>query len=281
MVPQRALGATGLTIPAMGFGVSGPLGAPITSGKLTKRLVDLCLEGGAGLFDTAPFYGAAEQRLGSALDGVARDRYTLISKVGTRRGAGGWIKDFTASSIQLSLDNSLRSLRTDHIDILLLHGPPIGGPQQDAIAVLEDAKKAGKIRVVGICGRGHEIETALAHPTIEVIQAPVWVGGWAQRAAEAGRGFLAIEVLRAGVDGFRAPRGAVDLWYMARLLHHGGVGALLRQAPGRQQAARTLLRKAMSRTGVSAAIITTARPAHLSANLRAATETLDGAAGAP
>lgn len=281
MVPLRALGATGLTIPAMGFGVSGPLGAPVTSERLTKKLVDLCLEGGAGLFDTAPFYGEAERRLGAALEGVSRDRYTLISKVGTRRGPGGWIKDFSAASIELSLDASLRSLRTDHIDILLLHGPPIGGPQADAIAALEAAKKAGKIRAIGVCGRGHEIETALAHPAIEVVQAPVWIGGWAQRVADAGRGFLAIEVLRAGVDGFRAPRGPVDLWYMARLARHGGLRALLRQAPGREQAARTLLRKAMGRAGVSAAIITTARPAHLSANLRAAAEALDGVAGAP
>jgi aryl-alcohol dehydrogenase-like predicted oxidoreductase len=277
MIAHRPLGASGLTVPAVGFGVSGPLGLGITSSALIKRLVDQCLEAGAGLFDTAPFYGEAEARLGAALAERPRDRFTLITKVGTERAGGGLRKNFTTAAVTESVERSLRTLRTDYLDVVLLHGPPVSGPPPEAMEALQRAVSAGKVRAIGVCGRGQELAAALTHPDIAVVQAPLWIGGWAQQAAEAGRGFLAIEVLRGGVDGFRAPRTAVDLWYLLRLYRHGGFKAVSKLSPGRAQAARTLLRKAIQRAGVASALVTTTRPAHLAANLSVAAAALDGA----
>jgi aryl-alcohol dehydrogenase-like predicted oxidoreductase len=83
-------------VPIIGFGVSGPLGLPLVTEASVSALVDAMAEAGAALFDTAPFYYAAQARLGRAIAGVSEA--IVASKVGTVRTASGRIvKDYSAN----------------------------------------------------------------------------------------------------------------------------------------------------------------------------------------
>jgi aryl-alcohol dehydrogenase-like predicted oxidoreductase len=281
MIPRRKLGRTGLAAPILGFGVSGPHGGTGASLGATKRLIAACLEADAGLFDTAPFYGDAEHRLGEALKGAPRDKAILITKVGTKRLRNGvQTKDFSAAGVRASVESSLRNLGVSHVDIVLLHGPPVSGPPPECMEALLAMKQAGHIRAIGVCGRGHEIETAMACEHIDVIQAPLWTNGWSAIAAERNLGFLGIEVLRAAVDGFRIPRQSADLWYLARSVRDRGLGALAQPRADKTRV-RALLKKALTRTGVTAAILTTTRLTNLAFNLEVAASLLDAPVDAP
>ncbi|MBY0448425.1 MAG: aldo/keto reductase, partial [Hyphomonadaceae bacterium] len=96
MIPLRPLGATGLLISPLGFGVSGAHGAGITPERQTHALVEAAYRSGVRLFDTAPFYGLAQARLGRALAALGAGREAVvISKAGTVRRGGRLLKDFS------------------------------------------------------------------------------------------------------------------------------------------------------------------------------------------
>ncbi|MGE3867868.1 MAG: aldo/keto reductase, partial [Hyphomonadaceae bacterium] len=120
MIPRRPLGAAGPEIPVLGLGVSGPLGAGVTTQRQVTALVRAAHEGGARFFDTAPFYGDAERRLGAALQGLPRASYVLATKAGEREPDGRIRKDFTAAGVRAALLKSLAALRTDHVDLFFL-----------------------------------------------------------------------------------------------------------------------------------------------------------------
>src|SRR6478609_9341250 len=127
---QRRLGNTGISISPIGLGttklgrntdVKYPEPFPLPSDDVVRRLIDATLAVGINLIDTAPAYGASEQRLGSFLTEDKRDRLILCTKCGENYEDGRSTWDFSAAAIETSLHASLRSLKTDHVDILLLH----------------------------------------------------------------------------------------------------------------------------------------------------------------
>lgn len=116
--------------------------------------VRTALDLGVSLIDVAPYYGltTAEAALGHALQGVARERYTLATKIG-RYGDKDW--DFSRDATLRSLDASLGRLQTGHIDILQCHDIEMGDYRQlidEAIPTLHDLKRQGVIGYVGITG---------------------------------------------------------------------------------------------------------------------------------
>lgn len=268
MIARRRLGATGFSVPMLGLGVSGPHGLGLAP---TDTLVAMACDAGAAFFDTAPFYGDAEARLGAALKGRPRDTFQLCTKVGTHRVGRRVRKDFTPHGVAASVAASLAALGVAEVELLLLHGPSDADLTDDLADALHTLQKQGRVRSVGICTRGPEVETALAWPPCAVIQAPVWEratnaqagASWAQRAAEVGKGFLAIEALRGAAPAWRFPKSPADLWYLAR--------AVVQRAPapdGGDPLQR--LRDAIAVPGVSSVTVTTTRPAHWAANLAVA-----------
>ncbi len=191
-VPCRSL-KSGLVIPRLGFGLSGPHGTPLVPESLSRRLIHQALEGGANLFDTAPFYGDAEARLGRVLEGHARKDYLLSTKVGKRRVGANLVADFSASALRSQVEASLRSLRVECVDILFLHGPPTD-MSDEARQTFLTFRTEGKARALGVCGRGPEIEAN--REGAQVIMAPC-VSGWSALAARHGLGFLGIEAVTA------------------------------------------------------------------------------------
>jgi aryl-alcohol dehydrogenase-like predicted oxidoreductase len=139
--------------------------------RAALRLVDEAVEGGVTLFDTSPNYGAgrSERLLGEALSGK-RDRAVLVTKFGHRPDGSD---DFSVGWFRESLDQSLRRLRTDHLDVLLLHNPaPAMYAGTDPLwEALEAARVAGKIRHFGasLDGAG-DAEACLANTRSEVLE---------------------------------------------------------------------------------------------------------------
>jgi aryl-alcohol dehydrogenase-like predicted oxidoreductase len=154
----RQLGSSGLRVPVLSFGTgtfggSGPLfGAWGTSDAVeARRLVDICLEAGVNLFDTADVYsdGASEQVLGEAIKG-SRDEVLISTKTGLPTGDGP--RDWGVSRGRLigAVEAALRRLGTDHIDLLQLHAFDASTPVEELLATLDLLVASGKVRYTGV-----------------------------------------------------------------------------------------------------------------------------------
>jgi aryl-alcohol dehydrogenase-like predicted oxidoreductase len=151
---HRLLGRSGLNVPVLSFGTATFGGgneffkAFGTSGVAeATRLVDLCLDAGVNLFDTADFYsqGLSEEILGQAIAGK-RDRVLISTKAVFPMGDGP--NDYGASRHHLTraCEASLRRLGTDHIDIYTLHGFDARTPIEETLRTLDGLVQAGKVR---------------------------------------------------------------------------------------------------------------------------------------
>jgi len=143
-----------MRVSAVGYGAS-PLGNVFgeTDEAEGKRAVHYAIDHGINYFDVAPMYGVtlAEQRLGKALEGK-RDGIYLATKCG-RYDMEDF--DFSAKRIQQSIDESLKRLRTDHVDLYQVHDIEFGDTKQvleKAIPAAHRVVKSGKARFVGITG---------------------------------------------------------------------------------------------------------------------------------
>ncbi|MFE3671099.1 aldo/keto reductase [Streptomyces goshikiensis] len=154
----RRLGASGLQVPELSFGAGtfggrGPLfGAWGNTGVAeARRLVDICVEAGITMFDTADVYsgGASEEVLGAALKG-RRDRVLISTKAGLPMGDGPADAGTSRSRLIASVDDALRRLDTDYIDLFQLHAFDAGTPVEEVLSTLDDLVRAGKIRYLGV-----------------------------------------------------------------------------------------------------------------------------------
>jgi L-galactose dehydrogenase len=150
----RLLGRTELKVSVVGFGAS-PLGDVFgtTDPAEGKRAVHLAIDEGINFFDVSPYYGLtlAEERLGFALEG-RRAKVILATKCG-RYGETAF--DFSAERITKSLDESLRRLRTDYVDLFQAHDVEFGSAQQiveETIPAMRRLQRQGKVRYIGITG---------------------------------------------------------------------------------------------------------------------------------
>jgi aryl-alcohol dehydrogenase-like predicted oxidoreductase len=153
----RQLGRSGFKVPALSFG-TGTFGGSneffqrwgATDVAEATRLVDICLDAGVSLFDTADIYseGASEEILGAALKGK-RDRALISTKATFRSGAGA--NDVGSSRFHLvrACEASLKRLGTDHIDLYFMHGFDATTPVEETLRALDDLITAGKIGYIG------------------------------------------------------------------------------------------------------------------------------------
>ena len=153
----RKLGASGFMVPALTFG-TGTFGGGndffkawgASDVKEATRLVDICLEAGLCMFDSADGYsnGMAEEILGQAIKGRRAD--LIISTKGSfRRGPGPNQLGHSRHHLINAVDASLRRLGTDYIDLYQLHAYDAQTPVEESLGVLDDLVRAGKIRYIG------------------------------------------------------------------------------------------------------------------------------------
>ena len=153
----RFLGRSGFKVPALGFGTGtfggkGPLFSAWGSSDVAeaKRLVDICLDAGANLFDSADVYsdGAAEEILGAALKG-RRERAIISTKLTLRAGDGPNDAGASRHHLVRGVERALKRLGTDWIDLLQLHHFDAMTPVDEVMATLDDLVRAGKVRYLG------------------------------------------------------------------------------------------------------------------------------------
>ena len=154
---HRRLGSSGLMVPVLTLG-TGTFGGGndffkawgATDVREATRLVDVCLDGGLSMFDTADVYsgGMAEEILGEAIKGRRND--VLISTKATF-GMGPGPNEVGSSRFWLmqAVEASLKRLKSDHIDLFQLHGFDAMTPIEEVMRTLDDLVTAGKIRYAG------------------------------------------------------------------------------------------------------------------------------------
>ncbi|MGV9288888.1 aldo/keto reductase [Streptomyces sp. NPDC003719] len=158
----RRLGASGLMVPALSFG-AGTFGGRgelfgawgDTDEAQARRLVDICLEAGVTMFDTADVYsgGASEEVLGAAVKG-RRDQVLLSTKAGLPTGDGPADAGTSRARLIKAVDLALRRLGTDYIDLFQLHAYDARTPVHEVLSTLDDLVRAGKIRYTGVSNFG-------------------------------------------------------------------------------------------------------------------------------
>ena len=167
----RRLGHSGLMVPALSFGAgtfggTGPLFSAwgTTDAREARRLIDICLEAGLNLFDTADVYsnGASEEVLGEAIKG-RRDKVLISTKTTLPMGDGPNDAGSSRSRLIKAAEDALRRLGTDHIDLLQLHAFDAGTPVEEVLSTLDMLVRAGKLRHVGVSNfAGWELMKSLA-----------------------------------------------------------------------------------------------------------------------
>jgi aryl-alcohol dehydrogenase-like predicted oxidoreductase len=152
----RLLGGSGLKVPALSFGTGTFGGATeffkawgTTDVAEASRLIDICLEAGVNLFDTADIYsdGRSEEVLGNALEGK-RDRALISTKTTFRLGDGPNDVGSSRYHLRRALEASLRRLGTDYIDIYHLHGFDALTPVEEVQDTLNTFVREGKVRYI-------------------------------------------------------------------------------------------------------------------------------------
>jgi len=168
----RLLGGSGFKVPVLSFG-TGTFGGEgeffkawgANDVEQAKRVVDIAIEGGINLFDSADVYsgGAAEEILGHAIKG-RRDQVLISTKATFTAGKGP--NDVGSSRFHLieAVDKALKRLGTDYIDLFQLHGFDAMTPVEEVTGTLDGLVKAGKIRYLGVSNfSGWHLMKALAH----------------------------------------------------------------------------------------------------------------------
>ncbi|MGA1835382.1 aldo/keto reductase [Herbiconiux sp. 11R-BC] len=223
------LGTTGLEISSVSFGTA-PLGqlfgpVPLETGIAA---VDEAIDLGITFFDSSPYYGDAEERLGIALKGK-RDRVLIGTKAGRNRGE---IFDFSPAAIRRSVEESLRLLQTDHLDVLQLHDiefVDLGPVLDDGYATLLALREEGKCRAIGMTGYSlaaarrvlteTQVDVVLnfAHGTLLDNSLSDTLGDLARErgvalmnAAAVALGLLTPAITRIAAEGHMSPSGVVE-----------------------------------------------------------------------
>ncbi|HUO97091.1 MAG TPA: aldo/keto reductase [Rhizomicrobium sp.] len=166
----RLLGRSGLKVPVLtlGTGTFGGVGSfrswGDTGREEARKLVDICLEAGLNMFDSADIYsfGTSEEVLGAAIKG-RRDEVLISTKVTFPMGGGPNECGSSRFHLIRAVEASLRRLGTDHIDLLQLHGFDALTPHEEVLSTLDGLVKAGKLRYIGVSNfSGWHLMKALA-----------------------------------------------------------------------------------------------------------------------
>jgi aryl-alcohol dehydrogenase-like predicted oxidoreductase len=279
-LPTRTLGRTGLQVTQLGYGAMELRGAPrgpVVDDDQAERVLRAVLDGGINYIDTSIDYGVSEARIGAVL-GSRRSEFYLASKCGCAVDPPpGERPDhvFTRDNVVAGVEQSLRRLRTDYLDVVQFHASPSPAvlEQQGGLEALQNLQRQGKVRFLGISGTLPNLTDQIHMGVFDVFQIPYSAlqpehEQLISDAAAAGGG----TVIRGGVvkgalaqdkDG-SAPRGLAadprELWDDAQL------DDLLDGASRNE----FILRYTFSHPDMHTTIVGTANVEHLAANLAAA-----------
>ena len=179
-LPTRTLGRTGLEVTTLGYGAmalnvrSGPT---ITTDE-ARGILHAVLDAGINLIDTSPDYGPSEELIGASIAG-RRDEFVLASKCGcivsATPGEGRRRKHiYTVDNVVAGVEQSLRRMRTDRIDVVQFHGsPPVADLEEHgAVEALQRLQADGKVRFIGMSGVLPDLADHIEMGVFDVFQIP-------------------------------------------------------------------------------------------------------------
>ncbi|WP_149561619.1 aldo/keto reductase [Streptomyces cacaoi] len=144
----RNLGRTGIKVSPYALGTLMFAGSMGNAPDESVRIIHKAIDAGINLIDTADRYGDSEEVVGKALAG-RRDEVVLATKAGMPMGEGPNERGASRRWITTAVENSLRRLGTDHIDVYQLHRPDPDTDLEETLSVLTDLVRAGKVRAIG------------------------------------------------------------------------------------------------------------------------------------
>ncbi|MCP5180966.1 MAG: aldo/keto reductase [Pseudomonadales bacterium] len=216
----RPLGNTGLVVSRLALGtvkigrnagLRYPAPAELPDDNAVRTLLDTAAELGINLLDTAPAYGSSEERLGGLLTRYG-ERFLLCTKTGEAFEHGSSRHDFSARHTRMSVERSLRRLRTKRLAIVLIHS---NGDDEnilrhtDIVATLRDLKTRGDVAAIGLSAKSAAGIRAAVAANLDVVMATLNPAYTAERDAmreahAAGLGVLVKKAMASGGAGMEA-----------------------------------------------------------------------------
>lgn len=168
---KRPLGKTGYEVSEIGFGAA-PAAFLKADAAEAAAMLNTLLDRGLNLIDTATSYPGSHSFIGDHLAGRRKD-YVLVSKVPAKM-KGVDAPDWSEPVVTAAVDNALRELKTDHLDVMLLHTCDLETLKKgEAIGALVKAREAGKIKFAGFSGDNESAAYAAGHPDIAVVETSI------------------------------------------------------------------------------------------------------------
>lgn len=281
-IPTRPLGATGESVTILGFGameLRGAPRAPELADEDAGRLLNAVLDGGINIIDTSIDYGRSEELIGRYLS-ARRDEFFLASKCGCPLvsppppALPPYPHDYSPQNIRAGIEQSLRRLDTDYLDLVQIHISPSREVLEanDTIATLNTLRDEGKVRFLGMSATLPNLADHIEMGVFDVFQIPYSVlqrehEELISRAAAAGAGTF----IRGGAargapapdkDWSKGPSGVAEGEAEHRW-ESSGIDELL----GEMSRIEFTLRFTLSHPGLSTTIVGTSRLDHLAANI--------------
>jgi aryl-alcohol dehydrogenase-like predicted oxidoreductase len=280
-LPTSTLGRTGETVSKLGFGAMELRNADLDHGEV-DRLLNQVLDGGITMIDTSPDYGASEEHIGRAIS-HRRGEYFLATKCGCpvgetvgSAGPAGREHVFTKENVRAAVEQSLRRMRTDHVDLVQFHMSPSPAAlaEHDALGELAALREEGKLRFIGISGILPELPEQIAMGAFDAFQIPYSAverehEELITEAAKAGGG----TIIRGGVaKGLPEPPANYPERYReaVRARNERFANTDISDLLDGLDPVQFLLRFTISHPDMHTTIVGTKNPAHLAANLAAA-----------
>ena len=275
-LPKAVLGRTGLSVTRLGFGAMEIRGSRIWGGRpvteeQAKAILNAVLDSGINFIDTANDYGRSEEFIGKFISN-RRSEYFLATKCGCKVTYRDENTDetphvWTRENLFRGLHESLERMKTDYVDIMQLHNPPVEDCEKgDLVAVLADMKKQGKVRFTSISTTLPHLPTYIQWGSFDTFQIPYSAlerthEDWITRAAEAGIGIIIRGGVAKGEEGVGL--GRPDRWQKFK---DARLDDLL--APGESRTS-FLLRYTLAHPHANTIIVGTLHPEHLAENVAA------------
>ena len=279
----RTLGRTGADVTVLGYGameLRGRPRGPEIADQDAGRLLNAVLDGGINVIDTSPDYGRSEELIGSYI-GHRRDEFFLASKCGCPLELPTDVPppyphDYSPGNVRADVEQSLRRLRTDRLDLVQVHMSPSKATLEEnhTVETLQDLQAAGKVRFIGMSGILPNLAEHIAMGVFDVFQIPY-------SAVQRNHEELITDAAGTGAGTFirgGAARGAAsedknwrigplsqDPGVAQRNWESAGIGGLLSEAGMSNM--EFVLRFTLSHPGLSTTIVGTSSPAHLASNI--------------
>ncbi len=279
---RTTLGRTGLEVTTLGYGAMELRGAPRgpeVSEEDAAKILNAVLDMGINFIDTSPDYGNSEEHIGRAIS-HRRSEYFLASKCGCLVGAApapagqGNRHVFTAENVRAGVEQSLRRMKTDHLDLVQFHSSPSKETleAEGALAELLKLREEGKVRFIGMSGTLPNLTEQIAMGVFDEFQIPYSALQREHEAAiatasAAGAGI----VIRGGVA-----RGTPTDWSRSgsnnvqEVAKDRWEGAKLDELLGGMSRMEFTLRFTLSNPDLDTTIVGTRNPEHLRQNVEAA-----------